>query len=205
MAFNPFLNFADLMILFIIIEDIGLVIFAFYWLIFRDRNKHFFLYFDSDKSCTLETKKVTDGFAKFKNKYFYVDWAKPLNYFRSFGFQNPLLFLKWDDVIPVDVIRKTVKPYLMTNKDENFNMLTENKFNNNLKKKIQSDPEFKKKLDAHEKYLKENPDKITKLDLEIFDEIQKENPDKSQSLNLREKLTPETLKKVVDSGIIPKF
>jgi hypothetical protein len=106
------LNFETFLLYFMVIEDVGLGIFAIYYLIFKDREKHFFLFFDTEKSVSLIARKVEDGFALFKKKLFYVDKAKPLMFLRGFGFQNPLLFLKWNDAIPVDIVRKTVQPYL---------------------------------------------------------------------------------------------
>jgi hypothetical protein len=167
-----------------LIEDVALVIIAIYWMVFKDRDKHFFLYFDTDKSCSLVTRKVEDGFAKFKKKYFYVDTAKPIMYFRSLGFQNPLLFLKWNDIIPVDVVRKTVNNYLTTNDDVNL-----------------TDPVFVKEVKDHLKSINENPEELSDLEKETYNKIMKQEDKIQSSYHLREKLTPEVLKDVIDSKI----
>ena len=186
----------DFFITLMIAEDIILVIVAFYWLVFKDRDKHFFLYFDTDKTCSLMAKKVEDGFALFKKKSFYVDTAKPLNFFRSFGFQNPLLFLKWNDIIPIDVIRKTVNLYLEINDDKN---MTESELE--LKKQIKSDPNFMNEFRDHIKDIDKNPDELTDLEKKVYHEKMKHDKKIEESYQLREKLTPETLKDVVDSKI----
>lgn len=179
-----------------IVEDIGLVIVALYWLIFKDRDKHFFLYFDTDKTCSLVAKKVEDGFALFKKKTFYVDTAKPLNFIRSFGFQNPLLFLKWNDVIPIDVVRKTINLYLSTNDDEN---LTD--WEIELKKEIINDPNFDKDFKNHQRFIDKNPDELSDLEKDIYNKAIKHDKKLEQTYHLREKLTPEVLKDVIDSKI----
>jgi len=95
-----------------IAEYVGMIVFAFWYMVWRDKDKTFFLFFDTDKSCSIEAQKVRDGFVKFKKKYFYVDKAIPMIYQRFLGFQNPLLILKWDDLIPVDLVRMTINPHL---------------------------------------------------------------------------------------------
>lgn len=177
------------------VEDIGLVVFALYYLIFKDRDKFFCLFFESQKNCSMVTKKLEDGFIRFKKKYFFVDQAKPMQYSRSFGFQNPLIFLKWSDVIPVDVIRKTIQndfPYM--NNTEN---LTDKNVINELEERIKIDPKFKEKWDQHQKLMKKRPDELTDLEKQTYKEIMQDKV--FQSYELREKVTPETLKDVVDS------
>jgi len=198
--FSPLTSPIDFLITLMISETVGLIFFALYYLIFKDRDKHFFLYFDTDKSCSLIAKKVEDGFATFKKKYFYVDTAKPIMFFRSFGFQNPLLFLKWSDMIPIDVIRKTVNLYLTTNDDVN---LTDSSLSidRELKEEIQSEPDFIDGLKDHAKSIIKTPDELSGLEKETFDRLIKHDKKLEQSYHLREKLTPEVLKDVIDSKI----
>ena len=115
-------------------------------------------------------------------------------YQRVFGFQNPLLFLKWDDVIPVDVVRRTVNPYLDNNSNVN---LTDSVISNDLLQKIHNDPMFQKKLEEHKKLIKKRPEDLTPIEKQMYKEIMKDRV--FQSYELRQKVTPETLKDIIDS------
>jgi hypothetical protein len=194
------IDFGTFLMYFMIVEDVGLGIFALYYLIFKDRERHFFLFFDTDKSCSMMARKVEDGFALFKKKLFYVDKAIPLMFFRSFGFQNPLLFLKWNDAIPVDVVRKTVSPYLNETKITEITN-TDITLDKELMEKIQADPKFKKMLSDHQKLINKIPEEISDLEKQVYHKLMQRNKKMQESYKLRKTLTPEVLKDVIDSKI----